>query len=129
MSSLTYFAGRPDFDWEFLLRDVLANGTLANNTGTTIDLEWIDSGHTITLSLTGSGITNSNADTLTGGNFTGFSLAFDDGGSTTVLTMSALTLLSFSDMQTILDGPTGSTDPTSDGFHTLIGPMFTDEQL
>jgi Ca2+-binding RTX toxin-like protein len=130
MSSLTYFFGRPDFDWEFLLRDVLANGTFANVTATHADLQWINGGTTITLALTGTGIATADVNTINpGGDISSFSLIVNNGGANTVLTTSGLSDLSSAELQTIFDGVTGATDPTTDAFHDHIGPMFTDESV
>ena len=77
--AVTYRAAQPGFDWEFLLRDVLANGSFATvdaGPSTSIDLQWnAGNGTTIFLQLTGEGINAADTRTLSAADFDGVSLA------------------------------------------------------
>ncbi len=123
MSRLIYTAGKPSYNWEAVLQDILENGTLSpiGTTGDTLSVDY-NGKHLV---LSGSNLQSSAARTIVSGTITGFSLS---DGSNTVLTMSGLTLLQGSDLQAMIDGANGLA-PGSVALRSLIAPMMTRETV
>ncbi len=123
MATLKYFVGRPSFDWEALLQDVLENGVF-NNIGAalnTLDLVFGD----VTLRLVGSNLEAGTSRTLATGTITGMSLIK---GGQTVSTISGLTSASASDFQYWLNNA-GGLGATSEELKAVLARMFTGEFL
>ena len=123
MSIFTSLIGRPSYDWETLLQNVLANGSFTAPTGGGTGLS-ITFGN-VHFDLTGTNLAISGARTITAGAITGFTLV--DAGQN-VMTMSGLTLPTFTDFQTWMNGSVGI-QPYSETFKTLFAPFFTNEAV
>jgi Ca2+-binding RTX toxin-like protein len=123
MSTLTYLSGRPVYDWEIILQNILANGTFSAPTGggTGLSLAF----GSLRFDLIGTGFAVAGPRTVSAGFITGFSIV--DNGQT-VLTMSGLTLPTFSDLQTMVTGSIG-VDPYGETFKTLFAPFFMNEAV
>jgi trimeric autotransporter adhesin len=123
MSTLTSFLGRPNFDWEIILQDILENGTFSAPTGggTALSLTY----GTLKFNLVGSGLAISGPRTISAGSITGFSIV---DGSQTILTMTGLLLPTFGHLQTLINGSAGI-DPYGEPFKALFAPFFLNEAL
>ncbi len=123
MSTLVHSVGRPNFDWEVLLQNIMANGSFSpiGSAGTSLTMSF--GGAQVV--FTGTGLLATGARTVTAGTITGFTII--DGGQT-VLTMSGLTSANFADLQTMVNGSVGL-DPYSAAFKLIIAPFFTDEPV
>lgn len=123
MSTLTYIVGRPNYDWEVLLQDVLENGAFSPQgvAGATLTLTFGG----IQLVMTGVNLLATGARTVSSGSITGFSII--DNGQT-VLTMAGLASANFSDLQAMVNGAAGL-HPYDEAFKTLFSPFFMDEAV
>ncbi len=97
MLTINSIVGRPGFDWEILLQNVLEHGTFSPQgvAGTTLSLTY----GTLHLDITGTNLLASANHTITSGAITGASIV--DNGQT-VITLAGLTLATAADFQTIL---------------------------
>jgi Ca2+-binding RTX toxin-like protein len=123
MSTLTYSAGRPQYDWEIKLQNILATGTFSplNAAGGTLTLT---AGADV-FTITGAGLLASGARTVTAGTITGFSIS---SGGQNILTMTGLTLPTFTNLQNMVSGAAGLA-PYSEAFKTLFTPFFMNEAV
>jgi Ca2+-binding RTX toxin-like protein len=123
MSILTFIAGQPNHDWEALLQNLLENGAFSPQgiTGTTLTLSFGG----LQLVVTGANLLATGNRTVVSGTIGGLSII--DNGQT-VLTMSGLTLPTFANLQSMLNGAAGL-NPQGEAFRTLISAFFTDEAV
>src|SRR4051812_37462813 len=99
---LTFSDGRPTFDWEVVLQDVLANGIFGTDVGTAV----LTSGSGAFLTLTGdSALTTVGDRTITGGNILQFVL--DDGAGHTMTMVYSGGMVSLLDLTNIMGAVIG----------------------
>jgi RTX calcium-binding nonapeptide repeat (4 copies) len=123
MSTLTSVVGRPGYDWEILLQNLMANGTFSAPTGGGTGLSMVLGN--LHIDFTGAGLAISGGRTVTAGTITGFTLV--DTGQT-VITMTGLLLPTAANLQSFLTGSVGA-DPYGETFKILFAPFFTNEAV
>ncbi len=123
MAKLTFTSGKPSFNWEALLQDILENGVFSpvGAISTKLSLDY-NGMHFV---LNGVDLLASAGRTIISGTITGFTLS---DGNQKVLTMTGLTLLGAADLQAILSGSYGQV-PGSEAFRSLFAPLFTRETV
>ena len=123
MSTLVHSVGRPGYDWEVLLQQIMENGafTPIGSAGTTLTRSL----GTAQVIFTGTGLLATGPNTVTAGTITGFTII--DNGQT-VLSMTGLTSANFADLQTLVTGSV-ALDPYSEAFKAIFAPFFTDEPV
>ncbi len=121
MATIIYFSGRPQHDWEVILRDVLANGSFSTTGTTETQLTIADGDREIV--LTGSGLIASAGRTIDAGTITG--IAIREAGQA-VMTVTSLTSTTAADLQTAINGA-GGLDAYSEQFKDVASGLVTGE--
>jgi Ca2+-binding RTX toxin-like protein len=117
MATLTFFAGRPTFDWEVALQDILENG-IVSPTGTATDTLTVTRGG-LRLVVEGTNLSASNGRTVSGGAITSLKI-FD--GSAEGLRFTGITSMTASNLQILLDSVAGL-DPYGEPIKAYFTPL------